>query len=601
VANDNSPNQNSNQEIDLDDIEIEVLVIAKNAKLFSQTASFLTRRGWATTVLSSMSQSIEFIAERKPDFVLISLNHPSPAIMKLPDLITGTFNLTCIAFAEQQDSASQNKLTKSKFKYKVQGQASGPTLHRTIRKILAEKLNINLEGSGSERAPTEKANREDGNDNITIKSSRDGAGGPVTIKGEGNTAGNGGVIIQKSSASLMQKPGAVKGEGGQEFEAADKEKEVLSTGKYTMAKANRRSLKQLTKASGEKEGDSAEAQAEKLAALKKSLFGEKKPEEAEAQDAVVAQGVGPGQELEAASGNPFTTGEMSATQDGPSAGAEPPKADGGGGISAAQLEAISEGLKAKGPETRNFQDYIPTPAATPQAGEAVESSDRSILERMVESTLEEICKPATLHTPVGNSTMRVGVFPVDSPDNPGYLVFATAMAERTAIPWFKDAEKALIKEFESAGVPGKFEPGFWVTVPEVNFGSWSEQQAKFSVTVNHEGIEITASFFPTGKPLPKIKDPSARGMVSLEVASVPVDQPVNFKAYLHMRKNKKFYLYLRNGRKLAPEQKQRLQEANVVDFHMKIVDKENIRMFLAASFLTDTIRVLTRKPQGEAA
>ena len=144
--------------------------------------------------------------------------------------------------------------------------------------------------------------------------------------------------------------------------------------------------------------------------------------------------------------------------------------------------------------------------------------------------------------------------------------------------------------FQSSGVPGKLEPGFWVSIPEVDFLSWSEKTAKFSVHLNHEGIEISAAFFQSEKSLPKISESPGNGMVSLDVTEVSTELPVNFKAYLHMAKNEKYYLYLRNGRKLQAEQKQRLKENKVGNFHMKNVDKENVRMFLAAVFLSDSIK-----------
>lgn len=88
-------------------------------------------------------------------------------------------------------------------------------------------------------------------------------------------------------------------------------------------------------------------------------------------------------------------------------------------------------------------------------------------------------------------------------------------------------------------------------------------------------------------------------MVSLELTEVSTELPVNFKAYLHMAKNEKYFLYLRNGRKLQAEQKQRLAENKIANFHMKNVDRENVRMFLAAVFLSDSIK--SRGNSGEEA
>lgn len=552
MANDNGPNENSKQDIDLDDIELEILVIAKTPNKLNSMASFLTRRGWPTTVLGSVSQSIEFIAEKKPDFVLISLNHPNPAMAKIPDLIQGTFNLTCIGFVETFDTASQAKLNKSRMRHKIAGQPSGPTLHRSIRKILAEKLNINLDDGKSASSSHDSENK-----------GRDGGESTVTIRGN-NKAANGGTIIQKSSADFTRDQGVIiqggNGPGpsaggmiqaggdnspmsatsgmdsGEVHSAIQNGSEVVSTGKYTMAKANRRSLKDITKstASEATSATSPERQAEVLASLKKSLLGDRK-------------------EGEASAGAPV------------------------------EGDANFDAVTFFGPEQKRID----------------ENRERYPLERIVENAFASLCKPAEVHTALG-AIVRVGVFPVDSPFTPGYLVVATAMAERSRAELFKDAEKALVTAFETSGAPGKLESGFWVAVPEVDFLAWSEKDAKFSLHLNHEGIEISAAFFQSEKALPKISESPGKGMVSLDVDEVSTDIPVNFKAYLHMAKNEKYYLYLRNGRKLQEEQKQRLKENQIANFHMKNVDKENVRMFLAAVFLSDSIKALGNSGEDAA-
>ena len=79
-------------------------------------------------------------------------------------------------------------------------------------------------------------------------------------------------------------------------------------------------------------------------------------------------------------------------------------------------------------------------------------------------------------------------------------------------------------------------------------------------------------------------------MCKVNVIDISIDEPVTFKAYLHLKENDKFYLYLRNGRKIQPEQKQRLEANEISEVFMKTVDVENFRMFLASAYLKETIR-----------
>lgn len=426
----------NDQEVDIDEIDLGILIVAKNPKALESTSSFLTRRGWPTTVLASVSRAIEHINKFRPDFVLLSLNHKAQGMERLPELITKTFRGTCIFFVEGQDTTSANRLAKFKAQYKVPGQASGPNVQRTIRKILAERFNIKederAEGQGTTAAATD--------DKITIK------GGKVE---------DGAANMVKGSAQ------------------SETEKEVIKTDKYTITKTTRRSLKELAN------------------------------------------------------------------------------------------EPVAE-VKSLTPEQES-------------------------LHQTVEVALQGVCTPAELHTEL-ERTKRVAVIPVDSTTTPGYLVVASPMNPKTGEKFFASLQTALAKLMTNGPVKGTLESGLWVNVPDVEFKSWSQTSATFRVILNHEGVEVGVAFFATDRALPKVQEVLDEGMLALQIDNVPTEQPINFKAYLHMRRNNKYYLYLRNGRTLQPEQKRRLKNRNVNSLFMKDVDRENIRAFLASVFLTSTMK-----------
>ena len=245
------------QDVDLDDIEVVILVIAKSPNKISSAANFLSRRGWPTTVMSNLSQAIEFSSEKKPDFVLVSINHPNPAISKFSDLLSTTFGTTCVAFAENLDNTSASRLSKNLLPLKIQGQASGPNLHRGLRKILAEKLNIQLDDRGQSQERANSADRS-----IPVKHSN---------------AVDGQTIVQKNEPGLTQNKGPtmIKGEDLDQSGPNRFESESISTGKYTMTKKNRRSLKDLSRNPLDKPGDVVMGESAAVAEkLKKSLFGD---------------------------------------------------------------------------------------------------------------------------------------------------------------------------------------------------------------------------------------------------------------------------------------------------------------------------------------
>src|SRR4051812_20026668 len=89
-----------NSEIDFDSIEIAVLIVGKDLSTLSQAATFLSRRGWPSTVLTDFTKAIEHITRHQPDFVLVSANHPDQAVFNMPHAVLQAFNIDCMAFAE---------------------------------------------------------------------------------------------------------------------------------------------------------------------------------------------------------------------------------------------------------------------------------------------------------------------------------------------------------------------------------------------------------------------------------------------------------------------------------------------------------------------
>lgn len=651
------------QDVDLDELEVVILIIGKNATSLNQAASFLTRRGWPTTVMTNMSKAVEHIAENKPDFVLVSFNHPNPAILKLPDLITQTFNLACVGFIENMDATSQQRLTNFKMRYKIQGMPSGPNLQRTLRKILSEKFNI----KGDEPAKdSSRADRGGTDQTVTVKGGKDGAG-----------AGPGGSIVQGGDKGLTGQQGAhlVKGESGFEAGVAtgsgrkrlsqlnadgaaggpdtdadggdvvsgETESESVSTGKYTMSKKTRKSLKDLVPAgdgSEDKPGDmlkgepldNKEGKSGRLAdMLKKSLFGENGDNNASEEDANPSESGRKGgsvSALEAAAAQAAAAAAAAGVHGHGEAEGEGERA----GLSAlerAQAEAETASAEAKARLNPNHKgdpasDAYYANARNKPAGEAAglfefedpaaasttavagetqqllemtpeqvaELPPAKVLERAVTSALHRVCKrtPGAKTRPLGVLT-KVAVFPVDSGSMPGYLVMGLEQDENKIEDFFlRTCEVALREEMSAMNVPAQIESGFWVHVPEVSFHIFTQGKAEFQVVLPHEEGEVGVGFFPRpGLPKPQVYAEN-KDMLSIAVDDISTEHPVNFKAYLHLKKNKKYYLYLRNGRVMQPEQKKRLKGRKVNNILMKTVEAENLRMFMAASYLRDIIK-----------
>ncbi|MGE0528159.1 MAG: hypothetical protein AB7G93_02110 [Bdellovibrionales bacterium] len=669
------------QDVDLDELEVEILIIGKNVTNLKQSGSFLTRRGWPTTVMTNVSQAIEYIAEKKPDYVLVSLNHPSSAAAKLPELITQTFNIECVVFAESLDSASTAKLNQARVRHKIQGQPSGPNLQRAMRKILAEKLNLRSD-SGSESEST----ADSSGSLVTIKgvhASAHQAGGTIVAKGDGATVSQGvayagGAESVKQSSSGASKapaaanpapasaksgisplpaenpknpknpenlenpadprnsenpgsrehsrnpeiarktgnPAAARPEDSQHEEEGSTspsigpfEREVLATGKYTMSKRTRKSLKDLSREHGgveSKSTSSGVSSSELVGRIKQSLFG------ASGVDAET-EGASPEDLAQTSESSSGPVSKESSAQKGPqvlpvspasASSTSPPSPPATATVPPAPFAPPQTSPAASAQETARPAPKKPGfPLQKTHNTGTLNSTDVStdpkseptLMEKAVEAALAEVCQSAGSPTAL-KKVARIGVFPVSSSVSHGYLVIAWEGAQGEGKQTFlKNCEQALQTAFKSMGVPGTLESGFWLPVPTVEFYSWIRQEGEFTLSLSHNSAEVGVGFLSTHEPLPRALPQANKEMYSIGISKISTEQPVNFKAYLHLRQNDKYFLYLRNGRQLQPEQKERLQSKNFKDFSLKSVDVENLRMYFALIHIHDSIRGRSKK------
>lgn len=518
------------QNINIDDVEVDILILAKAPNNLKAACSFLTRRGWPTRVLGNISKAIEEIAEKRPDIVMISFNHPSPAVHKLPELIAQTFNLVCIGFVEGGDTQSTNKLNLTKIRHKIFGQPSGPNLQRGIRRILVEKFNFKMEEKAAEgKSGTDRG----GTAARPTKSNPAAANGQVAIQKSQTdvTSGNSITIITGEEPRPEMK--IVQDGGGsspmlleiQKGQAAS-DRSVTAT-----AKTGRRKLRQLigTEAARETAGN--------------LLFGENLDPQRSANE----------------------------------------PADTASSLSAATAEEASApdlvGMIKKSLFGENGEDIE-------------EQVPQNTMEKAVEGAMLQVCHRNPDIRPIPLRVVnRIGVFPVEATDLPGYLVVAVEVAQAEDQKRFlKSCENALQGTFNAMGIKGKVEPGFWLDVPPVPFEPWAESSSLFNFKTNHKGHELGIAYFQTEQALIKPTEANEKGMYTISISEISTEEPITFKAYLYLKENDKFFLYLRNGRQLQAEQKKRLEEKNISSVFMKSVDLENLRMFLAAVYLKGTIR-----------
>ena len=456
---------NSKLLADIDSIEVSILIIAKHPNGQAQSKAFLIKRGWPTEVTGSISEAIDLMVKNRPDIVLISFNHPHPSILKLPEVITQTFNVLTVGFVETADAVSVARLAQAKVRHKIQGFPSGPSIQRVVRRALSERLAKHI-----------------------------------------------------SSTDL-----AIDLNTGNQ----DAKKESITSGKYTMVSSKvKRRLKDI--------------------------------------DAEIANSSGTKQS------NELTESENREL-----------------------LFQLRKELLAEDDKDLDHDTEQP-----PESKYQVSAEDlighQALLEQAVETSMKEGWPAGE---PLGNQEFgqsnRIAVFVVDSPSLLGYLVACPAQPPEPYAEgeFLKSLKDSMSKSFKSLSVPGSLQSSFWIDIPEIDFNEWAKANALFSLKVPYRNQIVAVAYFPTQSrlTLPE-KNKKWPEMYNIKLDEISTEVPVNFKAYLPMPKSGKNYLYLRNGRTLQPEQKDRLSGKKINSLCIKGVDIENFKSFMAADYFRNLIK-----------
>ncbi len=207
------------KEFNVDELKVSILMIVKDENRMRSTAQFLIRRGWPTRLLSQIEQAMEIVENDKPDLILISFSHPSPSITTLPMLLAQSFNAVCVGIAESWDPKTQNLLNNGRIQFKIQGGASGPNLHRSLRKILTQIHNPNASKEDAEKKNRKASARSGASDQIEIKGKlkkADDLGDERTVTGRRSGEPDGDTGVHRIS-------GQTKNDGAIRIKSLDKD------------------------------------------------------------------------------------------------------------------------------------------------------------------------------------------------------------------------------------------------------------------------------------------------------------------------------------------------------------------------------------------
>lgn len=233
------------------------------------------------------------------------------------------------------------------------------------------------------------------------------------------------------------------------------------------------------------------------------------------------------------------------------------------------------------------------------------SSQESTLQNSMSEIFQNITQESTeLGSHPDDPVEWIGILPVIAKDFHGYLAIPVKTQPNVeSEQMLQKIKESIGDDLEKKGFSPKIEDGFFIQIDPTYFSSLAKGHAQF---ILQQGIsdeaELCVSYFSSSAPTQPIKKVN-KTMSTIRVDGVSTENPINFKVYLHLNKNKKYFLYLNTGRTLSGKQKTKLHNRGIKSFFIKNTEVENFKKYLATSFVKQLIvslkEELTADEQGQ--
>jgi hypothetical protein len=551
----------------------------------------------------------------------MSWNLKNAKIQQTHTLISKTFHVTTIVFAELTDSKTAAELANAKFPETMQAPVSGPGIYMRIQKL--EKALEELKSMATAGLETVEVKPEEVPKEGTWEISSQPAGNKQTVwrfktdasKGKGTYTFSGPKPPSKNSDGnwttedggkiTLERPKPTKSESDPEagihtMAAPLTDSEIDAIAAKVLQDKNKAGEGPIT---GEADDEDAYGSIMKI--------GAKAPKKVEAS--VVQKGdVKKGADLKSFSKDPESVVNYH---------------DSGNKKESKSYTATQEAAKGKDFEatstTPQGQEYNTSQAGNSKGKEneiesqALKAKDfnvtqtksgklelsgkdtNSVLAQSSARALQDSVKNSDAPVvPVGDIN-KATVFAVRSDRFKGYLVVVSSDGEKPNEEVLEKLKSKLPEYLNQSGeVLSSFE---FVSceIESVPFHQWSAEDAEFSATAGHEGHQWAISYFADEKPLPEIGNQEGSEMVTVGVLDVLPEAALPVDIYIYLPVNNKHFLYVRKGKKLGKNQRDRLEKQLVNNFFVKDEDVPAFKKFCIENKLK--FRVLDFASKGQKA
>lgn len=568
-----------------------LLILKANANSTAAAEQFLRNREWVVFSTTNLKDFLTHIIQKKPSFVMISVDHPNKKVLMMPKVLTSSFPVCVFAFAEHSSSVTFRKLQDVVCAYKINPPATGPAIERTVNKYLRdqekkireqnEKPQLDSNGkpivnsadpgmtviqSGASGVSGEVATQAGGGwdqaSNILSQllagedsSGKAGSLGAAIASGEGIEGGNGTWVpmdgIDATQASSDQ-TGIVSGDGSSDQAGSFESNQNTSgfggmlgrsgEGNAQSGNLNSQASSQSGSISYNDNDFEDDGKTRKLAKNPQSIsIGKTKNEKKENATAGILDDV--------------QAGKLKSPR---------------------KYEKEAKIITIMGRASGQGQDSIILKGTKQALDQTVQINDGVVKQAIQDSS-------------------QVACIVVESEKFNGYLIAALGKNRKMDGLFVKAVQDRLFKFLKENGENVVDKESLNLKIKKVEFEDWALEYAEFLKKSVHNGDEVAMAFFPIPNVRTEVGESASATMASVGINEMEGDKQVEFNVYLYLPSNKKYILYTPRGGTFYATQKGRLQEKGVKEVHMLKSEVNDLAKYKAQNYLNNLIQSYKQK------
>ena len=631
-----------------EEVQTSLVILASQERTVKATATFLTRRGIQVQVVTALNDAMDLLTKKLANIVLVSCNYPHPKIEMIPSLLAQSFSVPCIAFAEETDRKTTQRLGAMKTRHIMFGPVSGPSVLMRIRQIEKEASDAKLAAEGGdEKERAERSGSAESGD-IKVGGGRSGsANGAIVLKGK------------KSGSAGSEEDNSVETESGEDEEGSVHVagKGLQRSGETYVQKGTRSGLKSAIESGPTASDGATPTPAEAMKAAIENGLSEVQPQDkpkllvppprpaGKSNFAIEKRTQGPGgKELDAASPGAAPTKSLAESlaeanrEAAEKNAAEMAEAKEKAERKAVELEAkkkeaaerarehaeLENAKRAKAKEASDKlqeenakkaklheeeekkkkaiqleeEKKVREKAAAEAKLRQAHSEEEALMIRFIREAVVIVCGATTSYPEKSGDYTAFGLIVLKSKRIEGSAMIALSTKSTRAQDLLQRIELAFFSLVRDAGIELDQGEQFSIelddreTVERVFAGS--DYVLRMKNDVNEVGLAIVHVENPE-----PVVEPAGDSMLKILAREIPTDLKLTFEVFIHMPWNKKFIRYLKVGSKLLDRQATGFEKFHIEHLFLNEQDRDAYRKHYAANSIIPSAKKKPGSGSGE--